>query len=485
MRAAAADDTGLFIEAYPGSGKTTVASERFGALRFHRLARSDHRAVVATSFTKAATFEVQQRILRTWGARSLTWPHRVVTVDSLLRELLEWLLAVRHVEWPGGCTALVVRDSWRGLVPTKGRRSIPRVRLHDRRVHVWSERVEKHRSAPLLADFNASLKVGHCTHDEVRTILAAALADDELRDALRDRLAATIRGLIIDEVFDANALDVSLIELCLDAGVAITMIGDPWQALYEFRGATPDEVRGLTARSDVSAKSLSDSFRWKSQEQRDLAATLRARGRAGVPEDHKAQVSIVLAAQWKWLWEATSRVLPTAFGSARHDLAYAGATVVLSQATKAAFGLSATFVQDARATLGIESPKLAVAVEHWADSLIERLAGDHTYDHKRAYIDMATELGALVDAKFPAAHHTREAYFKWMKPRLTSTIQLVPGITVHQAKGREWPRVGLVLSSHQTDALAEGLDPDRSEHRLLYVACTRAQWSTTQIGSAP
>ena len=44
-KASTSRDRRLFIEANPGSGKTTVAAERYGILRFdgtHGEARSDH-----------------------------------------------------------------------------------------------------------------------------------------------------------------------------------------------------------------------------------------------------------------------------------------------------------------------------------------------------------------------------------------------------------------------------------------------------------
>jgi DNA helicase II / ATP-dependent DNA helicase PcrA len=48
---AAARTGGVFIEAHPGSGKTTVAARRFGVLRFGAARIHDARPVVAVSFT--------------------------------------------------------------------------------------------------------------------------------------------------------------------------------------------------------------------------------------------------------------------------------------------------------------------------------------------------------------------------------------------------------------------------------------------------
>ncbi|MBK7164263.1 MAG: UvrD-helicase domain-containing protein [Candidatus Microthrix sp.] len=63
----------IFIEAEPGSGKTTVAALRFGALRFGTAAAirqsQDPRAVIGLSFTRSATAELRGRVPEEWGGR--------------------------------------------------------------------------------------------------------------------------------------------------------------------------------------------------------------------------------------------------------------------------------------------------------------------------------------------------------------------------------------------------------------------------------
>jgi UvrD-like helicase family protein len=62
-----------FIVAAPGSGKTTVAAERFGVIRYDTAA--DFRRILALSFTRSARGELAARIRRRWGSRALAWPH--------------------------------------------------------------------------------------------------------------------------------------------------------------------------------------------------------------------------------------------------------------------------------------------------------------------------------------------------------------------------------------------------------------------------
>jgi DNA helicase II / ATP-dependent DNA helicase PcrA len=106
-------------------------------------------------------------------------------------------------------------------------------------------------------------------------VLAQALKDATRADYVRRRLVATMRALIVDEVFDANDLDIAIIEAALQAGVAVTLVGDPWQALYVFRGAKPQAVPDLLKRTGARTLPLTMSFRWDSDEQRELAERLR------------------------------------------------------------------------------------------------------------------------------------------------------------------------------------------------------------------
>lgn len=90
--AAASLRTNLFIEAGPGTGKTTVSAQRFGVQRFAAAHRHDTRAVVAVSFTRAATYNLRRRVQRLWGPGALTWPHRIVTLDTIMCDLLHDLM---------------------------------------------------------------------------------------------------------------------------------------------------------------------------------------------------------------------------------------------------------------------------------------------------------------------------------------------------------------------------------------------------------
>jgi DNA helicase II / ATP-dependent DNA helicase PcrA len=87
--AAAAEDQFVNIVSVPGSGKTTVAAERFG---YERYGRTDARGVLGLSFTRSAAAELNARIVSRWGSGCVAFLHWVSTFDELHVRLFQLLL---------------------------------------------------------------------------------------------------------------------------------------------------------------------------------------------------------------------------------------------------------------------------------------------------------------------------------------------------------------------------------------------------------
>lgn len=58
--------------------------------------------------------------------------------------------------------------------------------------------------------------------------------------------------------------------------------------------------------------------------------------------------------------------------------------------------------------------------------------------------------------------------------RLDNRGECIPGMTIHQAKGKEWPAVGVRLNSAQINRIQTGLSETSTEDRAIYVALTPA-----------
>ncbi|MDQ3632729.1 MAG: hypothetical protein M3417_15960 [Actinomycetota bacterium] len=84
-------------------------------------------------------------------------------------------------------------------------------------------------------------------------------------------------------------------------------------------------------------------------------------------------------------------------------------------------------------------------------------------------------------ATFRAVRGNYTKRLAWLRERLEADEDLVLGLSVHQAKGREWDTVGLALKPSHIEHLHGGLSYTESTHRELYVACTRARVRTIAV----
>lgn len=476
----------VLVVAPPGCGKTSIAAERFGLVRFN--VSDDARRCVALSFTRAATRELQGRIRSRWGPSALAWPHQARTLDSFHVELVEALLRSGGVRWPTGAVVLTVEDSWRGF---SGARYIPQggwVPVPALKGGVVDVVSEKHQGAATtrvakVSDLRAHFEVDRCTHVEIREILTLAVADADLRQVIGEQLSTTNRSFVVDEVFDANELDVAILELAAAGGAEIFAVGDPWQAVYEFRGADPRAVSNRLRSAGFDPVKGSDSFRFQTDEMKALVAALRSRGPSGVPPGGARTCDVVLGAEWEMLWGCDHEVLPLSFGIIRNQTD-AAILLLLDEVVRRRLGLHAVYMDDAHAFLrteDVDPGELRDAVVNFVELLAASAAADHGA-LLEVWRSTLRDLGVPVQLRRLKATKEREAAerLEAIASRLAAS-RSIPGMTVHQAKGGEWPTVGLRLTEDQAAALAAGLDPNLEEHRVLYVAATRAMQKVVSV----
>lgn len=485
--AAATGARNIFIEAGPGTGKTTVSAQRFGVHRFAAEYRHDPRAVVAVSFTRAATYNLRRRVQRLWGVEALAWPHRIVTLDTIMSDLLHYLLREGFVEWPGGemlwpdgNVSLDVRDSWGSCGGTVSTRSIYELALHDRAITFRKTFAEKHANRVPAVNIEPHIRQGICTHDDVRNILGHALRRSDCAAGIQQRLGGRIRALVVDEVFDANELDIAIIQACISAGVAVTLVGDPWQALYLFRGAQPHVVPDLLARNGIATLPLTHSFRWQTQEQADLAGDLRNGTGVILPVDPDA-FDVAIALRWKDLWTIGGGVLPLAYHSFKGGYEEAAATLLLNHVTRTILDIDATYLRDALTALNIQDRDVPKQLEPDLQSVIETLQPGTSAAVRSAYNQLVDVVGTVSARLLRPPHHAHTDRLKMLQSRLTHPGRPVPGLTTHQAKGGEWDVVGVLLSDSERTSLGAGLVVAQDTHRKIYVAVTRARYRTVEV----
>lgn len=476
----------LYIEAGPGTGKTTVSAQRFGVQRFDPARRYDSRAVVAVSFTRAATRTLVRRAMRFWGRAVVQWPHRVVTLDTVIVDLVHDLLHEGLLKWPNGHTVLDVHDSWTSLASTTWNRTTYTINVQgDQIIITRGWRSSSQSSVPATVTLPL-LKKGICTHDDIRAALEQALQDPAILAFVENRFRASMRALIVDEVFDANDLDIAVIETAITAGISVTLVGDPWQALYMFRGARPENVPVLIARAGVTKLSLTQSFRWLDPRQRDLAEKLRSAQPVTLESESVSdgfdKFDVALALTWKPLWDLGSGVLPLAFTKAfGGSTEEAAATLLLNHVTRNVLGLDASYLADALTALAISDRDVPRQLEHDFQIITQILCVPGNDILKTVYNMLTEIIGRVSPRLLRPSHHSYTSRLALIRIRLLHKGRPAPGLTTHQAKGREWDVVGVHLSDTERKALAGGLSMHEDTHRKLYVACTRARRRTIEL----
>jgi DNA helicase-2/ATP-dependent DNA helicase PcrA len=477
----------LFIEAAPGAGKTTVAAERYGVLRYIGSSRS-RRSITAVSFTRSATGELYRQVRGRWGSTALMWPHAVITIDTLICNMVEHLLREGVIQWPGGHRALEVLDDWRGH---RGYRWLPagsyrRVGHVDDSGLVTSQgRLMRDPGLAIgsRADFHHHLENGLCTHEVVRQVLAGVLRQPARRGAVADYLSSSMAHLVVDEVFDANRLDLELVDLACESDIAVTLVGDPWQALYGFRGARPESVPGVLTRWGFDSLPLSHSFRFQSEEMRTLGAELRD-GRP-VALTGGEDYDVVLGSQWDDLWQASERVLPLSFGRTANKTD-AAAIVLLDHLVYGSFGQHAIFLPEALVLLSLDREIYRTEGARALGRVVEILSGPGDEAPVRALAALRQSMKDLGAQRRPPtgrgdSEQRQIDRMAALAVRVRSGGRLVPGMTIHQAKGREWDRVGVKLRESDIQRLANGLDSADEGDRALYVALTRAKYTVRKV----
>ncbi|WP_448232621.1 UvrD-helicase domain-containing protein [Microbacterium lacticum] len=488
--AAAAQDRLVNIVSAPGSGKTTVAAERFG---YQRHLAGDERGVLGLSFNRAAVAELRARISARWGGGAISPPHRVMTFDHLHVELLHRLLDAGLVNWPTGLRELDVRDDYRG---TAGFRFLAppsnflRVAVLDGQRNVVSRgrRVEQPTTGiGNVAAHDALLSAGIVSHDDVRNILLSAMQVDELSEFAATWLAENYRALVIDEVYDAAFLDLKVAHLAAEAGLDVTLIGDPWQALYKWRGATPDEVQrllGATTERFVEYQQP-QSFRFVGDQMPELARALRNGEPVSLPSGTSEQVDVALARTWRPLWSAGDNILPLSFRTIE-NATDAALNLLLDVVTRGRLGVSSFGREAAIARLGLDRERFLAEQDRVLQPIVAGLrAGRAPADALNELRNAIRDLGVTRPRRLGSvAEAERVAQVERLAARLVKD-SVVPGMTVFQAKGREWERVGVILTRAQRALLSTGLHELEDEHCVVYVALTRARRECIQLDGDP
>lgn len=480
LRAATTREELCYVKAGPGSGKTYLATEAFGFLRYERYL-SDRRGIIGVTFARSARAELARRVKSRWGPRTAAWPNAVSTFDELHRQLLRHLVYHGHIAWPSGTFPSKVDDTWQdhpGATRSPGKKTRYILTL-DAEGEITTAGTTSDRVAPkpCFTDpkkLMSAVRDGYCTHAEVRNLLGPALTPGihpACATAVIACLAKSYCHLIVDESFDMNHLDAAVVEAAITAGATVTLVGDPWQSLYEFRGASPERVHDLLKAHTFDRVDMPGDRRYLTSEMKELAQRLFDEQPFRVaPALDGDEFDVVLAHDWNTLWdERRIDVLPMGRPSGLDGSELANCFVLLlNEVVRSYFGREASGVVEARRKLGIDN----------CDGIVEP-----------ALATLRDPLAPINDvwSAFQTAFNPTGTTWKQQGKRATGYMGRlrelcllgeapVLGLTIHQSKGLEWDRV-LLLNGElsMTPGMLNQLEREHEHHRSVYVGLTRAR----------
>ncbi|WKZ83219.1 MAG: UvrD-helicase domain-containing protein [Acidimicrobiia bacterium] len=252
--------TNSYLSACPGAGKTHQVVGRY----IDQVARQTRRGVALLSFSRSAVEEAISRC----GARSdlLRAPHFVGTFDSFIHRFITTPYfgargrKIRYIDHWGQIPGTEIRlrgrvDSKYGFplewfdVQHRGACAIRSESLSDRSRSGHRDLVDR-RGQELRAEaarrWQRLVKSDILSCSAARSIAQWLLSTDDGRERVASRLRGRFAEVIVDEMQDCGPEELAILKLCQEAGIALVLVADMDQAVYEFRNAVPDEVAQLT-----------------------------------------------------------------------------------------------------------------------------------------------------------------------------------------------------------------------------------------------
>lgn len=256
----------VVLKACPGSGKTFVVASKF----LNMIGQWEHRnkGVALISFTNIAYDEVLRQMEEISGARSFGYPHFIGTIDSFI---FNWLFApFGHLVMGCSQRPSILLESSKILNiaaffgPCIKNGCHPLDFYYDIHGDLKTEnkRIGK---CPITKNRPCERFARYCYSKGVASYLGITSITYRILDEYPNIARILTRRfpmLIIDEAQDTSLLQMRIIEKLVENGLEeVTLIGDPDQAIYEFREADPSVFMDKHQHPNWNGQTLMENFR--------------------------------------------------------------------------------------------------------------------------------------------------------------------------------------------------------------------------------
>lgn len=241
----------LLVIAGPGTGKTRALTYRLAFLLKNGTAKPQE--VLAVTFTQRAAAEMAERLSRLLGKDPLEAGLRVQTLHayglSLVRDYWD---RIRGGPGPVVADEAMRLDALKKALEAKGGRE--HLKSHSRILEeislykqgLMEESPDKLASAELSRAYDEELSShGALDYDDLLVLPIKLLAKDK---EVKEEVSSRIRHLFVDEFQDMNPRQLQLLRELVGPETHLTLIGDPDQSIYGFRGARPEQLLGLKSQ---------------------------------------------------------------------------------------------------------------------------------------------------------------------------------------------------------------------------------------------
>lgn len=264
---------GLFtVRACPGSGKTyTVAA------RLHRLLGTwsdKHQGIVVASFTNVAWQEVADYLASEFGISPPKYPHFLGTLDSFINQYI--FLPFGHLVMHSGRRPILCGPPHDNIEPIGkwlywGRQACnAKGCLLNQFTYDFGGNVVKIGASasgykcdepqhPCVQNKHTFTRQGYATQSDANYFALQVLTNFP---AVRRALAHRFPVFMVDEAQDTSSTQMAILDLLVSSGLnELMLVGDPDQAIYEWREAEPSLFLAKCKQWEANSITLLENWR--------------------------------------------------------------------------------------------------------------------------------------------------------------------------------------------------------------------------------